>query len=103
MAGAFSGNRSNRALRSRQHHSREWPFPDELAGGKARLKHRLCTKLVERIDAGDWNDIQFGSGTSLAGRTRMPMAKTTVIRGFLWTSLSRRLRHSPRHWACIST
>jgi hypothetical protein len=40
--------------------SREWPFPDELAGGKARLKHRLCTKLVERIDAGDWNDIQFG-------------------------------------------
>ena len=35
-------------------------FPDELAGGKARLKHRLCTKLVERIDAGDWNAIQFG-------------------------------------------
>jgi hypothetical protein len=36
MAGAFSGNRSNRAPRSRQHHSREWPKPIQCASSRCR-------------------------------------------------------------------
>jgi hypothetical protein len=36
MAGAFSGNRSNRAPRSRQYHSPEWPKPIQCASSRCR-------------------------------------------------------------------
>jgi hypothetical protein len=51
-------------------------FPDELAGGRARLKHRLCTnithncnaKLVKRIDAGDCYSVRVPARLWLEGQ-----------------------------------
>jgi hypothetical protein len=40
-------------------------FREELKAGKAKLKHRLGTKLVERIEKGDAWAIQFGFSTCL--------------------------------------
>ena len=46
MAGAFSGNRSNRAPRSRQHHSRERPKPPRAPPG------RLASRTNQRASLG---------------------------------------------------
>jgi hypothetical protein len=35
-------------------------FANELAVGKAKLKSQIQSRYLERLDAGEWNAIQFG-------------------------------------------